>query len=145
MATVIRAYLRNLVRGPVAPQLRKFVAVGTVAAVLQLGLLWTFVEWGGLNYLLAAAIAIEITILFQYVINNRWTFRTMRNVGRTAFFTGLLKTNVVRGTAIPIQLGILYALVRWGSLTYLIANAIAILLSGVYRYFFDVSWTWGQT
>lgn len=142
---MIRSYLRNLAGGPIAPQLRKFVAVGTVAAGIQLALLWAFVDQGGLNYLVAAVIAIEMTIVFQYVVNNRWTFRSMRNVGRSEFITGLVKTNLVRGTAIPIQLGILFALVAWASVPYLPANAVAILLSGIYRYAFDVSWTWGQT
>lgn len=143
--TVIRAYLRNLIRGPIAPQLRKFVAVGTVAAGIQLVLLWAFVEHGGLNYLLGAAIAIELTIIFQYVLNNHWTFSQMKNVGRSAFVSGLVKTNVVRGSAIPIQLGILFVLVSWASVPYLLGNALAILLSGIYRYAFDVKWTWGST
>ncbi|MFW5918753.1 MAG: GtrA family protein [Halanaeroarchaeum sp.] len=142
---MIRSYLRNLVGGPIAPQLRKFVAVGTVAAGVQLLLLWLFVEFGGLNYLVGAAIAIEVTIVFQYVLNNRWTFARMKNVGRSEFLTGLLKTNVVRGSAIPIQLGILFALVSWASITYVLANAMAIVLSGIYRYAFDVKWTWGST
>lgn len=132
-------------RGPIATHLRRFAVVGTVAAGVQLLLLWAFVEFGGLNYLFGAAIAIEITILLQYVLNNYWTFSAMQNVGRTAFLSGLVKTNVVRGTAIPIQLGILYALVDWAALSYLVANAIAILLSGVYRFAFDFRWTWGGT
>ena len=141
--TVIRAYLRNLIRGPIAPQLRKFVAVGTVAAGIQLGLLWVFVEHGGLNYLVGAAIAIELTIIFQYVLNNRWTFSQMKNVGRSAFVSGLAKTNVVRGTAIPIQLAVLYGLVQYQGVSYLLANAAGILVSGIYRYVFDARWTWG--
>ncbi|MFB6134493.1 MAG: GtrA family protein [Halanaeroarchaeum sp.] len=142
---MIRAYLRNLVQGPIATQLRRFAAVGTVAAGTQLFLLWSLVEFGGMNYLLAAAIAIEVTILLQYLLNNYWTFAALQNEGRSAFLTGLFKTNVVRGTAIPIQLGILYALVTWGSISYLVANAIAILLSGIYRFTFDLRWTWGAT
>lgn len=142
---MIRSYLRNLVRGPVAPQLRKFVAVGTLAAGVQMVLLWAIVEHVGLNYLVAAALSIETTIVLQYALNNRWTFASMKNTGVGDFVSGLVKTNVVRGTAIPIQLGILFVLVRWGGLMYLVANAIAILLSGIYRYFFDVRWTWGST
>ncbi|MGM0397558.1 MAG: GtrA family protein [Halobacteriota archaeon] len=142
---MIRSYLRNLVEGPIAPQLRKFVVVGTVASGVQLAFLWFFVEYGGLNYLLAAAISIEITILLQYVLNNRWTFAAMKNVGRTDFLSGLVKTNVVRGSAIPIQLAILFALVAWGSVPYLYANAIAIVLTGIYRFVFDARWTWGGT
>ena len=142
---VIRSYLRNLVEGPVAQQLLNFAVVGTVASGVQMAFLWFFVEFAGLNYLLAAAISIEITIVFQYVLNNRWTFASMKNVGRTDFLSGLLKTNLVRGSAIPIQLAILFALVTWGSVPYLYANAIAIVLTGIYRFVFDARWTWGST
>ncbi|MFW6265342.1 MAG: GtrA family protein [Halanaeroarchaeum sp.] len=142
---MIRSYLRNLLEGPVAPQLRKFAAVGTFAAGVQMVLLWLFVDVGGLNYLIAAAIAIEVTIVLQYVLNNRWTFVSMKNIGRSDFLSGLVKTNVVRGSAIPIQLAILFALVSWGSVPYLYANAIAIVLTGIYRFVFDAHWTWGST
>lgn len=141
---MIRSFLRNLHSGPLAKQLRRFVLVGTLAAGVQLVLLWAFVEHAHLNYLVAAAIAIECTIVLQYVVNNAWTFRHIRNAGRTDFLHGLLKTNVVRGSAIPIQLGILYALVTWAGISYIVSNAVAIGLSGIYRYVLDARWTWGS-
>jgi putative flippase GtrA len=107
-------------------------------------LLWLFVEFGRLHYLVAAAVAIECTIVFQYVLNNAWTFRSSRNVGRRAFFLGFLKTNVVRGSAAPIQLAILYLLVDWFGLLYLLANLVAIGVSGLYRYVLDARWTWAS-
>jgi len=139
---MVREILRNLRRGTL-PQLRRFVVVGSIAAGVQLVLLWMFVDKAGLNYLLGALIAIEITILFQYTLNNAWTFRATRNATRSDYLTGLLKTNVVRGTAIPIQLGILYVLVNSGDILYLVANAVAIAISGVYRFVLDSRWTWG--
>lgn len=142
---MIRDFLRELYEGPLAVQLRRFVIVGTVAAGVQMVLLWAFVEFGELNYLLGALIAIEITIIFQYVLNNAWTFETVKNIGAIAYLVGLLKTNVVRGTAIPIQIGILYVLVAWGNISYLIANVIAIGISGIYRFIFDSMWTWRMT
>jgi putative flippase GtrA len=141
---MLRAFLRNVHSGPLAPQLRRFVVVGSVAAGVQLVLLWLFVDAGGLNYLLGAVIAIECTIVFQYVLNNAWTFRTTRNTGRLEYAVGLLKTNVVRGTAMPIQLGVLFLLVEWLGLSYLPANGFAIAISGIYRYVLDARWTWGQ-
>ncbi|MCO8243780.1 MULTISPECIES: GtrA family protein [unclassified Haladaptatus] len=140
---MLRESLRDLRRGPLFPQLRRFVAVGAVAAGVQIVLLWMFVDKAGLNYLLGAAIAIEITILFQYSLNNAWTFRATRNSTTSDYLAGLLKTNVVRGSAIPIQLGILYLLVNSGEILYLLANAVAIMISGVYRYVLDSRWTWG--
>jgi len=141
---MIRSFLRNLHSGPLAPQLRRFVVVGTVAAGVQLVLLWLFVDVGNLNYLIGAAIAIEITIVLQYVLNNAWTFHRTRNTGRVEYALGLVKTNVVRGTAMPIQIAILFALVEWLGLSYLPANAVAIAISGSYRYVLDARWTWGQ-
>ncbi|QCJ47445.1 MULTISPECIES: GtrA family protein [Haloprofundus] len=141
---MVRALLRALVESPIAVRLRRFVIVGAVAAGVQMVLLWLFVERGRINYLLAAAIAIEITIVFQYVLNNTWTFQAFQNTGTNAFLSGLVKTNLVRGSAIPIQLGILYGLVAWRGVPYLLANGLAIVISGVYRYVLDSRWTWAD-
>lgn len=108
-----------------------------------MGLLWFFVDISGVDYLLGATVAIEITIILSYILNNAWTFQDAQNTGRVEYIVGLLKTNIVRGTAIPLQLAILYAFVEWLGLVYLAGNAVAILLSGLYRYVLDVTWTWG--
>lgn len=169
---MLRRILRNLHSGPLALQLRRFVVVGAVTAGIQQVLLWVFINVAGLFYLLAALFSIEITIVLSYVLNNTWTFEVTQNAGTVEYLVGLLKTNMVRGTAIPIQLGILYALVESGALEPLVAsgwteplmtsgaleplvasiwpieplvaNAVAILVSGLYRYVLDAKWTWGQ-
>lgn len=140
---MLRAFLRSLRSGPVAVQLRRFVVVGTVAAGVQMVLLWLFVDAAGLNYLIGAGISIEITIVLSYVLNNAWTFKAKQNIGTNAYLTGLFKTNLVRGSAIPIQLGVLYALVEWLLVPYLAANAVGIVVSGLYRFVLDSRWTWG--
>ena len=140
---MVRAALRAFYNGPYAGELRRFFVVGLVTAGIQMVLLWLFVEAAGLNYLLGALIAIEITIVLSYVLNNTWTFRRIQNTGRLEYLSGLAKTNVVRGTAIPIQLAVLFAFVEWVSLPYLYANAIAIGISGLYRFVLDLRWTWG--
>jgi putative flippase GtrA len=140
---MVRRYIRALYTGPLAAQVRRFAVVGLVAAAVQLVLLWVFVDFGGLNYLLGAAVAIEITIILSYVLNNAWTFEAVQKTGRTAHVVGLVKTNLVRGSAIPIQLAVLFALVQWQGLPYLLANAGGIVVSGVYRYVLDANWTWG--
>ena len=128
---------------PDTGRLWRFFVVGALAAGLQTALLWTFVEVGQIYYVLAAIVAIEITILSQYVLNNAWTFSDRSNDGIQPFLGGLLRTNLVRGTAIPLQTGLLFLLVDTVGLMYLGANAVAILLSGFYRYALDARWTWG--
>ncbi|MBX0293284.1 GtrA family protein [Haloarcula nitratireducens] len=127
---------------PRRQRLLRFFLVGLSAAAVQTVLLWAFVDIGGLNYLFGAFVAIEITILFQYVLNNAWTFHRSKHTSRREYIVGMGKTNLVRGTAIPLQLGILYALVSATAVEYLIANGVAIALTGLYRYALDATWTW---
>jgi putative flippase GtrA len=140
---MVRSFIRGLVVGPLARRLRRFVAVGIFAAGVQMVLLWLFVDRVRVNYLVGAVVAIEVTIVLSYVLNNAWTFRNSRNTGVGQYLYGLVKTNVVRGSAIPIQIGVLYALVEWQQVMYLLANAVAIFVSGLYRYALDARWTWG--
>lgn len=139
----VRSFLRALTAGPHRVMLRRFVVVGVGAATIQLVLLAALVEWGGIQYLIAALLAIETTIVLQYFVNNAWTFRASMHTTLREYFTGLLRTNVVRGTAIPIQLGVLWGLVSMLDVFYLAANVFAIGVSGLYRYALDFSWTWG--
>jgi putative flippase GtrA len=139
---VNRSRLRWLYDHPPVVRLRRFFLVGVVAAGIQTALLWTFVESLGFWYLLAAPIVIEITIVLQFFINNAWTFRVSQHTTRWSLAYGLVKTNVVRGTAIPIQTGLLYMLADWLGLMYLVANLGAIFVSGFYRYLLDSRWTW---
>jgi putative flippase GtrA len=127
---------------PTAVRLRRFFFVGTAAAGVQTALLWVFVEYLDLWYVVAAAVAIEITIILQYVLNNSWTFRPSKHTTLRSYGTGLVKTNIVRGTAIPLQTALLYALVTWGDVMYLLANLGAIFVTGIYRYYLDSRWTW---
>ncbi|MFC6975922.1 GtrA family protein [Halomicroarcula sp. GCM10025709] len=136
MAFAERSYVWN-------PRLVRFFVVGVTAASIQTVLLWLFLEFADLNYLVGAVIAIEATILLQYALNNAWTFSQTRHTSRWEYLVGMGKTNLVRGSAIPIQLGLLYAFVNWGGAVPLVANGGAIALTGIYRYVLDARWTWG--
>ena len=138
-----RDWRHTLVGSARATRIRRFVVVGAFAAGVQTVLLWLLVEWVGLFYLAAAVAAIEVTILLQFVVNNSWTFRPARHTGLWSYLGALLRTNAVRGTAIPIQTGLLWLLATKASLGYLVANLGAIFLSGFYRYYLDSRWTWG--
>ncbi|WP_115865466.1 GtrA family protein [Halorussus litoreus] len=133
---------RTVARHPTVVRLYRFVTVGAFAAGVQTAVLWLLVEYGGLNYLVAATISIELTIILQFFVNNAWTFQHAGHSHRWDYFVGLVRTNIVRGSAIPIQVGLLWAFVNWAGLMYLLANGFAIFISGLYRYYLDSRWTW---
>ena len=139
----MRVRFERVMSDPRRRRLTRFFLVGVLAAGLQTALLWAFVDIAGIYYLLASVIAIEITIIAQYFFNNAWTFHDRSHEDRGSLLSGLVRTNVVRGSAIPIQTGLLFAFVQFGGFAYLIANGIAIFVSGIYRYVLDARWTWG--
>ncbi|MDY7083169.1 MAG: GtrA family protein [Halobacteria archaeon] len=120
----------------------KFVLVGAIAATLETLLLWSFVEIAGFNYLVVAAFSIEFAIILQYFINNLWTFGHKKHDHARGMLGGLVRTNLVRGTSIPLQVSILYVFVNFGGIYFVFANVGAMVISGVYRYILDSRWTW---
>ncbi|WP_233203837.1 GtrA family protein [Halegenticoccus soli] len=134
--------VRRLASRAEAGRLARFFVVGSTAALVQTALLAAFVEVVGLYYLVAAVVAIEITIVLQYFANNAWTFGASRHRTAAEYAGGLLRTNLVRGTAIPIQVGLLYLFVNGAPVGYALANLGAIFVSGFYRYLLDSRWTW---
>jgi putative flippase GtrA len=137
-----RDWRHALVGSARATRIRRFVIVGTFAAGVQTVLLWLLVEWVGLFYLAAAVVAIEVTIVLQFVVNNSWTFRPAKHTDLRSYGHALLKTNAVRGTAIPIQTALLWLLATRAGIGYIVANLGAIFVSGFYRYYLDSRWTW---
>lgn len=53
----------------------RFAVAGSLGVIVNLGLLWVLVERGHLHYALASVVAIEASILHNFAINSRWTWR----------------------------------------------------------------------
>jgi len=51
----------------------KFASVGASGAVINLLILWILTDFGHLFYLLSALIAIEISILWNFFFNTKFT------------------------------------------------------------------------
>ena len=143
---MLRRLLGMAPRGPLAVRLRRFAIVGVRTA-----------EW---TYIRNAETGAEE--LYHRPSDPD------QQTDRRAYAYGLLKTSLVRGSAIPLQLGLLYGFRRllqlgparaalidqyaFVTVTFgipvadqivLLANLFAIPISGLYRYIFDARWTWG--
>lgn len=57
----------------------KFAAVGTAGVVVNLGALAVLADMVHLHENLASALAIELSILFNFALNDTWTFRDRRS------------------------------------------------------------------
>lgn len=55
-------------------QVVRFIMLGTVSAIIDVGLLIILVEWTGLHYLAATALSFLCANTFNYAISRQWIF-----------------------------------------------------------------------
>jgi dolichol-phosphate mannosyltransferase len=120
----------------------KFCLVGGSGVVVNEGLLWLFTEKVGLPYLASAAIAIETSILSNFVLNNYFTFRQRNEPGIKAFFIRMWKFNMVSLAGLGINLGVLALFTEVFGIYYLLANLVGITVAFLWNYLVNTWWTW---
>ena len=122
----------------VARQFAKFCLVGGSGVIVNSGLLFMLVEWLHLRLFVASPVAVEASILNNFLWNNLWTFRA-----RSVQLPRLAKFNLVSLGGMVITTGVLYFLAEHGGLHYLVANLIAIVVATLWNFALNFLWTWG--
>jgi putative flippase GtrA len=74
-----------------------FNGVGVLGVGVQLGLLTLFVHGGELHYLLATAIAVEITVLHNFIWHQHWTWRDRPSRSGAAVARRLARFHLLNG------------------------------------------------
>ncbi len=116
----------------------KFAIVGAIGVVVNEGLL-ILIRSAGVYYLTAGAVAIEVSILSNFVLNDLWTFRDRRS-GHVA--VRLAKFNALMLAGLALNLAVLYAGVDYFGMTPEIANLIGIAAAFFLRYGLSVRYAW---
>ncbi len=116
----------------------KFNIVGLTGVFVNQGLLILLTS-AGLYYLHAGFIAVETSIITNFILNDLWTFRDRRS-GHV--LKRLVKFNILMLIGLTINLLILYALTDLASIHYTISNLIGIGVASLARYFMSLKWAW---
>ncbi|MCK9466698.1 MAG: glycosyltransferase family 2 protein [Thiopseudomonas sp.] len=139
-------YLRHLwglsVRSGEFKRFIKFCLVGGSGVLVNTGLLWLFTEKAGLFYALSSVIAIETSIITNYLLNHLFTFKDRRVPGAKAFILKMAKFNLVSLGGLIINIGILSFFTEIFGLYYLLSNLIGIAGATLWNYFVNNWWTW---
>lgn len=122
-------------------RLFKFMTVGLIGLLVNEVLLYFFTEYVGLFYLVSAMIGVEIAIINNFIINDKWTFID-RTRGKRGMFRRGIKFNIVSLAGVAINLVVLYIFVTFFSIHYLISNLIGIGFAFSAKYFVNLDWTW---
>ena len=119
----------------------KFASVGASGAIINLLILWILTDLGHLFYLLSALIAIEISILWNFFFNTKFTFNykfeSMRN-----FLNSAIKYHMTSFVGILINLSVLLSLTELINMNYIMSEIIAILFAFGVNYILSIKYIW---
>ena len=115
----------------------RFSSVGALGFAIQLTALLGLAGGLGMNYLLAAAIAVELAILHNFLWHQRWTWSD-RSIHRPRMFVQrLVRFNAGTAlTSIGGNLMLMWLLVGGLGVHYAVANIVTVLLLSLVNFLF---------
>lgn len=141
-------YLRQLVSFVWEPEgfgrFVRYCLVGGSGVAVNMGILWWLKSSGALGTLRAGTVAIEASILNNFLWNELWTFRdrSREHPGLRDRLVRLAQFHLVCGVGAVWQLGLLWGLAVHWQWHYLMANLIAIVMVTLWNYGLNTTWTW---
>ena len=123
-------------------RLLKFILVGLSGIIVNEGVLWLLTEFGGWKYYYSSIIAIEASIISNFVLNDYFTFADRRTGKTGSFWARMMKFNLTCATGALIQYGLLLLFTSVFGVNYLISNLIGIVVAFVWNYVINLVWTW---
>ena len=114
----------------------RFCVVGGTGTAINTAVLYLLSRGLGLPLPVSSAIAVELAILSNYMLNDRFTFGARRPSLRR-----LAKFNLTSLGGLSVNVMIVWLLTRHG-VYFLAANLVGIAVAVVVNYTFSVAWVW---
>jgi dolichol-phosphate mannosyltransferase len=125
-------------------RLLKFGIVGLSGVVVNMGVLYLLSEDVRLPYFISSLMAIELSILTNFLFNLLWTWRD--RINEMPVWRKLLRYHVgVAGTAYLLNYVILVGLTEWGGMQYMISNLVGIGVGTIANYVISDRWTFKKS
>ena len=120
----------------------KFCLIGFCGVLVNIGLLSLLTEFVGLFYLVSAAISIEAAIIFNFTLNNFFTFSDRRLLTAKSFIIGLSKFNLISLAGLAVNISVLWLLTDTFGIYYLVSELGGIAAATIWNYLANTWWTW---
>jgi dolichol-phosphate mannosyltransferase len=122
----------------------RYCAVGLSGIAVNEGTLWFFTAAGGLFYMYASLLAVELAIVNNFLVNDRWTFREQsRQQGATKNrLKRFYQFNLICAVGAILNVVVLWALTSFAGLYYLLSNLAGIGVSTLWNYGLNSIVTW---
>ena len=111
-----------------------FAVIGGLGAVANIAIVWALTHLG-VNYLVAAIIASEVTIIANFLLQERFVFHDMRGEA-SGVWARFAKSFTFNNAELLIRIPIVALMVGTGHISAVIATAITLIVAFVVRFVF---------
>jgi len=141
LALILKMFLYRHLHREESKSFLKFCLVGLLGFLVNTGLLWILTDVVGLYYVLSSAISIEASIIFNFSLNDSWTFRNRKGPGNSILVRAT-RYNIVCIVGALLNLGILALMTETFGVYYLISNLVGITAAVLWNYAGSTRWAW---
>ena len=120
----------------------RYAAVGLVGVTINEGTLFLVTGVVGLSYVIGGLAGRIVSVVFNFVLNDAWTWRSRGEAGLGHWLDRCWKYLATRIVGIAIGLAALIAFVELAGLHYLLANLLAIAVGAFWGYTSSEFWVW---
>jgi dolichol-phosphate mannosyltransferase len=121
-------------------RLLRFGLVGGSGVLVNAGILYLLVTGAGWPHLAAALVSTEASIISNFTLNDRWTFRDAGSRG--TWPVRFWRYHAVALGGLAISLAVLAALTLFLGTYYLLANLVGIAIATLWNYMVNIHCTW---
>lgn len=123
-------------------KLVKFGCVGATGIIVNMGILFCLSEFFHVFYLISSAVAIELAIVSNFLLNDFWTFSNEKTRKLPLRVQRLVSYNIVAIGGMVINMGILVFCTELLGINYLVSNLIGILIAFSWNFVANRKTTW---
>jgi putative flippase GtrA len=116
----------------------KFVVVGGSGTVLNTAVLYVLYRWLHMPLAAASALAVEVAVVNNYLLNDRWTF-----AARSPSLRRFAKFNASSLGGLAVNVLAVWLLTRTG-LHFLVANLVGIAVAFSINCTLSATWVWRE-
>ncbi len=117
-------------------RMSRFAIIGGFGAVLNILILWLLTTLS-VHYVVAAVISAAVTIVINFLLQERLVFRDLRNEGRGTW-SRFAHSFAFNGTEAAIRLPVLWWLVEYTGMWPVLVQAITLVVAFLLRFVFHV-------
>lgn len=122
----------------------KFGTVGVSGVGVNAGTLYFFTDTCKLDYRISSLLAIELSIVNNFIWNYLWTWSDKKGSGMNSFFRYFIKFQISTTSVAIINYGVLVGCTEWFKIPYMYSNIAGIIIGSIVNFLTGHFWVFKE-